>query len=251
MSVNELHHDFIEFQKHRRQVHLKDGVPHTRFVVVYGLACHADMLSREVLPLLDTTDPRPRLAAVAIVRAIFEAGLTAQWISRTPLAELRIAKRHRDVQREITSELRQSSVPLLRDSVDIREGWYDESEFVTDPSMPPSASVKSICDGLEGGVDLYLIYRMLCGNVHPGVEAIDPWLSASTNDESKVLIRVDPHEQWRGELLSFVCLWGVLWSSIALDDLVKNHPRRNLLNRTSKLTQADLRLMPKRKAAAD
>ena len=113
-----------------------------------------------------------------IVRAIFEAGLTAQWISRTPLAEFRIAKKHRDVQRGITAELRKSFVPLLREAADAREDRHDEAQFVMDPGTPPNASIKSICESTEGGVDLYLIYRLLCGNVHPGVEAIEPWLTA-------------------------------------------------------------------------
>lgn len=239
--INQLHDGFTEFQRNRRQIHPKKDVPHTKIAVVYGLACHADMLSREVLPLLAGDDPRPHLAAVPIVRAIYEAGLTAQWISHTPLAEFRIAKKHRDVQRQMTTELRRSAIARMDEAADRRDDWYDESQFDIPPGTPPSAGIESICTGFKGGVDLYLIYRMLCGNVHPGVEAIDPWLSGDPNNEHGVRFLTDPREQWH-DLTAYVTLWGVLWSSVALDDLIKNNPRRNLLNRTSEKGQADLRL---------
>lgn len=241
--VNQLHDDFSTFQEGRRQVHLKKHVPHPRFAVLYGLACQTDMLSREALPLLDTDDPRPRLAAVPIVRSVYETGLTAQWVAGTPLAEYRIAKKHRDVQREVTTALRLSANPLFREAAEHREDRYDESQFDMPDGTPPSAGVKAICESLEGGNDLYLIYRMLCGNTHPGVEAIDVWLNP--NENSGVALRPYPREPWR-EALDAVCLWGVLWASVALDDVVKNSPRRNLLNRTAGRSQAVLRLSPTR-----
>lgn len=63
----------------------------------------------------------------------------------------------------------------------------------------------------------------------------------SAQTKRRLVCARDPREQWH-ELTAYVTLWGVLWSSVALDDLIKNNPRRNLLNRTSEKGQADLRL---------
>lgn len=232
--INDVHESYIKFKKNRVHIHRKPDVPNLKFAVIYGLACHTDMLACEVLPLLDTDDPRPRLAAVPIVRSIYEAGLTAQWVSRVPGAEYRIAKKHHDVARQQTEELKKSGLALLREAADIRAKRDDDEEPAAYPDMPSSASIQSICETFEGGTDLYLIYRMLCGNTHAGVETIDEWLSLDDGVTSGYRVRADPKNHW-DQLTDAVALWGVVWAAFAFDDLVKNTPRRSFLNKVARV----------------
>lgn len=242
--LSELHDSHVDFQENRQQIHLMKTVPQAKFVLVYGLACHADLLTAEVMPMLDEKDPRPRLAAVPIVRSMFEAGLTAQWLTLVPLAELRLAKKHRDVYREMTSEMHASKVPLIKEMA-ARRDQYDEQGFLTDPSMPVSSGIKPICDSLVEGHSLYLLYRILCGHVHAGIEAAELWVSGDAGAASGFRVRHSPQEEW-GALLDAIAFWSSLWAARALDDIVMNNPRRNLLNRIRDKGQSESRLHLKR-----
>jgi len=203
------------------------------FAMVYGLACHARTLVAESLPLFT----KPTLAMVPIIRSVFEAGVTAQWLRWVRDSDVSLMRAHRRQQTLLTDSLLESANPMFHESG--RHRRAEEEPPIPLGEGPDSASFKAICYSFATGPDLYLHYRMLCGPVHAGVQAADVWLAET--DDGQLRVRREPRFGFANEG-GWIAAFGLGLAHRALDDMVVGSPRANFLNRAERRAEMLTRL---------
>ena len=107
--LSEMCDDFELFQQRKKFAPNPDGPLHVR--LLYGLNCHAHYMARRCLPLLAEST----IAAVPIVRSVFECGVMAQWLRWFPGSDDSLLEEGRRQMMALTKELsRAESTPFSR-----------------------------------------------------------------------------------------------------------------------------------------
>jgi hypothetical protein len=117
----------------------------------------------------------------------------------------------------------------------LTEDWPDLSE----EPRTHSARFAAICNAFDGGADLYTYYRLLSRHTHAGIQLARAWL---VFDDAGPLVLDQPREFLNVEVVGYLALLGLLWSSRAFDDLVAESPRSDFLDIFEECTGLDTRL---------
>jgi len=194
-----------------------------QLALAHGLCAHVHYLAG---PALDLLDQGKVLAALPLVRACFEAAVTAQWVTQT--TDGAPAFVNEDVRQ------RRAQVLTLEKAVSsvFREAAPEIAANFVDP-LETSATAKgfhNLCNDLvPGRADAYSIYRVLSQYSHASVLVIDDYLQATDTDTGPGLaLRTDPVEP-NGATWTNMLAASLVWAARAIDYLDKDHVRRSEL----------------------
>ena len=220
----------------RTQVHGKrtdPGLPPT----VWALVAHAHHLAT---PALDLLEAGLDLAGAPLVRGIYEAAITAQWVINIPSAVEGINHEH----------LRQLS--NLMKKVD-GAGWFGgtpvtgltgpEKAMLNARPAVTSRNFEQICnDLLPGGDQAYLLYKALSSQTHVGAHVLNRYLSvAPSGDRLAVHIHPQPEE---GASWIYLLATSLVWAGGALDWIDTTQSRKRQLDAAGKTLQIARNLAP-------
>jgi hypothetical protein len=109
-----------------------------------GLNSHAHYMVRRCLPLLAET----AIAAIPIVRSVFECGVMAQWLLWVPGSEMALLNECRRQMEQLTKYHSRSETPHYREGAAAAAAHRLFAEW---PEKPPAQAGVEICDAFYGG----------------------------------------------------------------------------------------------------
>jgi hypothetical protein len=236
--LREMCDDFDAFQQRGRYTlgsHVRDP---SQFMLVYGLNCHAHYMVRRCLPLLAEST----LAAVPILRSVFECGVMAQWLRWVPGSEVSLLEESRRQTQALAKDLIRSRFPHRREEGargrrELAEEWPDLSEM----PRAPSARFAEMCNAFDGAGDLYSRYRVLSKNTHAGINLAGAWLLLG---DAGPRVLDEPREVLPLEVVGYIAVLALGLSSRAFDDLVAESPRSDFLDGVEQRAELVTRLQP-------
>jgi hypothetical protein len=235
--LSEMCDDFDLTQKRKNFV-LNPDVP-AHLTLLYGLNCHAHYMVRRWLPLLAEST----IAAVPIVRSVFECGVIAQWLRWFPGSEDSLMEESHRQMVALTKDLSRSETPYRRERATSLSTHRVITEWPKLEDAPAHASrIAEICRAFCGGADLYSNYRVLSGYSHAGCLLATAWLDT---DRARPRVRDKPQEPLTFKFVGEIALLALCWSSRAFDDLVYKSPRSDFLDSIEHRTQRRTWLQPK------
>lgn len=228
--------DFDQFQR-GKYFALNPYMP-VHLTLLYGLNCHAHYMVRRCLPLLAEST----IAAIPIVRSVFECGVMAQWLRWVPGSEdILMEESHRQMV-QLTKDLGRSEAPHYREGAARLSTHRALTEWPKLPEAPAHAArIAAICRTFYAGADLYSDYRYLSGYTHAGYLLATAWLDT---DRARPRVRDKPQEPLTIQFVGRRALLALGWSSRAFDDLVYESPRSDFLNSVEQRTGLELWLSP-------
>jgi len=180
---------------------------------VYALAAHTHKLGFAVLEMRKA---RFTIEIVPLVRAAYEAALTASWIAQVPDALPAYLNRNHNQQK------------ALRDTIK-KAGWAsgaqvipaDELEpyLVSDLSKHGANYVNRLCEDFASGDGMYGLYRGLSWMTHPTAAVTDMYLEMREGNDIPVLhttARTDLDGSSMATWLHVLCS-SLVWSARALN----------------------------------
>jgi hypothetical protein len=180
---------------------------------VYALAAHTHKLGFAVLEMRKAGFT---IEVIPLVRAAYEAALTASWIAQVPDALPAYLNRNHNQQK------------ALRDTIQ-KAGWAsgrqvipaDELEpyLVSDLSKGGANYVNKLCDDFAGGDGMYGLYRGLSWMTHPTAAVTDMYLEMREGNDIPVLhttARTDLDGPSMVTWLHVLCS-SLVWSARALN----------------------------------
>jgi hypothetical protein len=237
--LREMCDDFDQFQQ-REGYKLNPKVRDpAQVALLYGLNAHAHYMARRCLPILGEST----IAAIPIVRSVFECGVMAQWLRLVPGSENTLMD---DFQRQmgwIIDDFEAATEPDWRErATELRERLTEIPDLSEEPRGAYSARITKICDLFVGGTDLYVSYRFLSAHTHAGAQVASAWLG---RDAAGWRVLDKPRESLSFEPVARTAISALGFSSRAFDDLVANSPRSKFLDSVEQRAQLSTRLQVK------
>lgn len=176
--------------------------------LLYGLQAHAYALAEATIDLWG--HPGLRVAALPITRAIFEAGIIAQWVAQDPEAGVAVFAAHADQRRKLADNLEKVTGPFADAAPEIRAAI----PALTSKKLSTAKSIFAMTALFENGDELYAYYRILCGQTHAGVEAADKWLDVDADGAVAFLSqpKTSPAQE------EFLAIYGLLLAASAFEE---------------------------------
>ncbi|MBF4563942.1 DUF5677 domain-containing protein [Plantibacter sp. VKM Ac-2876] len=208
--------------KHSDRPWRVDSTRHgTNVALISAFVSQANSLSAAVVLLY-----RAGLAfeALPLVRSVMELAVTASWLAvypdRTPNLLNASAKERKS--------LLEGIVQRGFDAADALEQIEDTLEYLGDKSTGSGRSIKSRCDALAGGSEVYLMYRAISSLCHPSntlADAFTEVVETSVENPWGLVLRGNPENElevnWLGMNLAML-----LRAQIAAD-MVLERPRHS------------------------
>lgn len=184
---------------------------------VLALAHHVRRLGAGALDLIDSHGP---LVAVPTIRSGYECALTAMWIAQSTDAVQAWIAQDPAMRRAMQKSLRAADGEQLRRAA--------EKVVGTDPlgiesnSGTQADKIVEMLDDFDGGRDLYVHYRLLCGFTHASPMLTDYYLGLDPSPGSNGYAFVPtPEEPDRTPLVLFIAA-SMLWALSAMRFIRKN-----------------------------
>ena len=202
-------------------VRIEDDTTLTRFGVAYGLTAHAHRLAEVAAPLLRDGHV---LESMPLVRAAYEASLTAVWCVQIQTGPIALANKHVRQRKALIRTLNESQ-SLTSIAAKVRE----EEPIAYDGKIGGD-SFEEICRSLTpGGSDAYAHYRLMSSMTHPSAFLCDFYLQEDeTVPIAGIRLRQEPEQQKAAPYLAFLAA-SLIWCGRAIEYLNKAHPRRTQL----------------------
>jgi hypothetical protein len=233
--LREMCDDFDQFQQREGYTLNPKVRDPAQVTLLYGLTAHAHYMVRRCLPILAEST----IAAIPIVRLVFECGVMAQWLRFVPGSEMTLMDEFDGHMERVIDDLESSAEPGWRErAAELRGGLTEIPDLSEAPRAYP-ARIRRICESFYGGTDLYRDYRVLSAHTHAGAQLATTWL-VSDAAGSRVLDK--PRESLSIEFVGRTALSALGWSSRAFDDLVAESPRSNFLDSVEQRSQLPTRL---------
>lgn len=192
-----------------------------QLAIVVGLAAHTHELANATLALQDAEHD---LASIPLIRQALECSVTAIWTALLPDAWAGLLNADARSQKLLGKELLEASIDVPRDEINEAMALYEDDLVTT--TTGSASKFQQRCQDLEGGPDLYPVYRALSNASHAGIRVVDPYIAA-TGDGPTVFRKI-PVSTRGAEGLS-VLASALVIAGIAEDTLNRNHPRRRFL----------------------
>jgi hypothetical protein len=232
--LREMCDDFDQFQlQHSDRYTLNPKVRNpSQITYVYGLNAHAHYMARRCLPILAEST----IAAVPIVRSVFECGVMAQWLRWVPGSEMTLMDDFDRQMAWIIDDFESSAEPDWRErATELRARLTEIPDLSEDPRGAYSAAkFKKICEPFYGGTDLYVRYRFLSAHTHAGSQVASTWLG---RDAAGWRVLDKPREFLSLESVGRTAISALGYSSRAFDDLVAESPRSDFLDSVEQRAQ--------------
>lgn len=200
---------------------------------VYALAAHAHRLGCAVASLFDA---ELDVEAIPVIRAAYEATITASWIALIPDALPAYLNTNHQQQKTFRESVRKAGWSSGHDRAEVLE-----PHLVSGPSATGAAKIWVLCADFVKGDELYSLYRALCWMTHPTAMVTDLYLELKPGVEFPTLhtsAQVDDNEDFTAAWLFVLCS-SLVWSARALNLI--DHKRARSGDRT-RLRQAAKRL---------
>ena len=212
-----------------RTLEVRKGKNQTILRAIVPLHLHAARLAGSVVRL---EEEGARYEIVPTVRALFETGVTAQWIAHfddglKALLNEHVRQRKNLMAAALNSDFRDAgqeaaALDAARDSVP-----FDTS------SDGSARRFEEMCRDLGGGESLYALYRMLSGVAHPSVHVIDLYLDENAPEGEWPEFRGDP-PSFDSVIWLHLAATSLVWSARAVSYFDRDTQRRNRLRRLAK-----------------
>ena len=189
--------------------------------VVHGLTAHTHAVSRPALDLLAAGDT---LVAIPLVRAAYEAAITAQWVAQTRDGTHAMLNEDLRQRRNHVRHLEQAASSALQDNA---AGVAEQ--IVHELDMSASArTFQSICEDLRpGGADAYIAYRAMGHLSHASALVADQYLDL-LDEPPHLAFRVQAKQPDSGTW-TFLVVASLVWAGRAMDYLEQDKRRRSEL----------------------
>ncbi|MFL6046371.1 MAG: hypothetical protein ACJ72M_14805 [Propionibacteriaceae bacterium] len=238
--LREMCDDFDEFQQRESYKLNRKVRDPAQATLLYGLNAHAHYMARRCLPILAEST----IAAVPIVRSVFECGVMAQWLRWVPGSEMTLMD---DFDRQmgwVIDDFETSAEPDWRErATELRARLTEIPDLSEEPRGAYSATkFKKICEPFYGGTDLYVRYRFLSAHTHAGAQVASAWLGRNAAGW-RVLDK--PREFLSFESVGRIVISALGFSSRAFDDLVAKSPRSKFLDSVEQRAQVSTWLQMK------
>lgn len=195
--------------------------------VVHALTAHTHAVSRPALDLLAAGDT---LAAMPLVRAAYEAAITAQWAAQTRDGGHAMLGEDRRRRRNHVRYLEQAAFSALQDTV---AGVAQKIVYELDASAG-ARTFQSICEDLRpGGGDAYIAYRAMNHLSRPSALVVDQYLDL-LDDPPHLALRVQP-KQPEPRTWTFMLVASLVWAGRAMDYLEQDKHRSPELRSAARL----------------
>ena len=189
-----------------------------RLVMTYGLAAQAYDVAQDA-----TRSIREERygATPPLVRVVFECGVYAQWLVIEPsAADAMAAEAHR--QRRALADSMARARQFLNHAESVRAAAGPP------PNTPPAVSAKRferVCEQVDPGGNLYVMYRMLCGDDHAGVPVVERWFDEIPGPPG-LGWRPDPPPFTPGQrlVLAHTLALSLLWAAAGFDQMLQGRP---------------------------
>lgn len=191
-----------------------------RLRIVAGLCADVHEQARTALVLWDS---KMVFQSAPLVRVAFESAMRAAWTAEYGADEFLA-----DAERSSYLHLQQAKRSLPRLSPAAQE-MLDEFAS-SEETRRKATSMEALCRKIHEGDGLYLIYRMLSGQCHPGW----PIVGRHMEQRDGVLgLRKRPTDAEIDGFWAWVMVASLLWANRALDDIDEGNPRRRALRRVA------------------
>lgn len=197
-------------------------------LTVLGLAAHAHRMGRAMAVMVDqgfAAETGPT------VRAIFEHGLTAQWMVQYGGDSLHAVLNKEVRQRAAAADLieRLPDVRAMEGAEEILRGLRVDLGVPETSADGSAKHFDQLCRDLDGE-SIYLAYRVLCGYTHAGPTTAGIYRESYDPPGVQLEPRTFEHDTtW----LFHTCT-GLVWAARAADMLDRAHPRREPLRRAAR-----------------
>lgn len=200
-------------------------------ITVFGLTAHAYHLAEAVLCLYDRG---LYAAAVPLVRQALECSLTAAWVE---VAGAEAARALMDEQsRNQANTVHEFVKAGFPESSDAARSLQENAAAFRDSRTPAGRSFATRCAELEGGTNLYAVYRAASYTSHAGTAVADLYLWESGDGPYGVTLDLEPtdetRETWLGCLLSVLVV-----AELALTRLDRTRGHRSRLKQIAREIQ--------------
>lgn len=192
---------------------------------VHGAVMHCIELGEAAL---DVFDSGRDLAAMPLMRAAYESGLTAAWLAQNPEAIRGLVNENRRQRRALSDAMSKSVSESFRDGAS-KIAHINEDKIETSADAQ-AQYIKQMCSALRGGHDAYLYYRFMSSLSHTSAMVIDHYVEETDSNERGVILlksaKPQGHDAWL-----FLTVASMMWALHALDHLDITHTRRSRLQR--------------------
>lgn len=180
---------------------------------VYALAAHAHKLGDAVLNL---SDAGFTIETIPLIRAAYEAAITASWIAQVPDALPAYLNRNHSQQKTLRDAVRKAGWTAGREAIpaDALEPY-----LVSKPSKVGASYIEKLCSDFLTGDGMYSLYRGLSWMTHPTAAVTDLYLEMKQGSQVPVLhtsARVDQDREFMVTWLHTMCS-SLVWSARALN----------------------------------
>ena len=188
---------------------------------VHGLTAHTHAVSRAALDLLAAGDT---LVAMPLVRAAYEAAITAQWVAQARDGTHAMLNEDLQQRRNHVRHLDQAASSSFHDTAaGVAEKIVHE--------LDTAASVRtfqSICHDLRAGdFDAYIVYRAMSHLSHASPLVVDQYLDL-LDEPPHLALRVQAKQPEAGTW-TFMVVASLVWAGRAMDYLDQDKRRRSEL----------------------
>ncbi len=231
LVLDELLSDWAEFsevddfhpQRDRRGKPL-DGRDVSLIAAIIGLGNHAYDTARAAATLLDDGQLN---ASLLLVRTVYETALTAVWLVQAKDHQGITAFLHEYARGRgaLQRDARSAASKVFREGA---EGLPDADPSLYEDKLDSMRNFQQVCEDLHpGGIDAYILYRILSGYSHPSAAIVDLYIDQHT-DGSPVK-RQQAKPALEPDLLCFTLSAALVWAGRAFSYLSKSKAHRSAL----------------------
>jgi hypothetical protein len=199
--------------------------------IVHGLAQHSLLLGALVL---DLHEDGKRIEAMPTVRALYEAALTAMWVSQSREAPLAFHNEDVRQRRALSDSFARSGVKAFQEGAS-RIAHLD-ADTIDTIANSQGRFFERRCTALKpGGAHAYSLYRAMSAYAHPSATLVDHYVEEHDNPAGVRLLQ-DPtpldHDAWL-----FMSVASMMWAARAIDLMHRDSPHRNYLRNVARRLQ--------------
>lgn len=178
--------DVWDKEEERQTVDLRTDIDFQVSVVVRGLTAHAADCARGVLALYAASQP---VAAVPVIRALFEDAITAGWVLVVPDGWKALSSEGSRTRAAVLATLIKGEGDGADSSTKARHQEYADQVATLGPAPGSYRKFDQRLQALDGTDEDYQLYRFLSGLSHAGAETVNLYTAENPNSGMPVSYR--------------------------------------------------------------
>ncbi|HET7386780.1 MAG TPA: DUF5677 domain-containing protein [Nocardioidaceae bacterium] len=199
----------------------------TRFVAIHSLAAHVHRLGGAALILVGADRT---LESMPIVRCAYESALTAMWLAQNEAGGGAFVSEFSRQQRATERSLAKSNNPKFASAVNLP---YVDAPDIASNSAAQARAFEQMCGDFDGGVDLYIYYRLMSAYSHAGLRVVEEYIRPTEDGADVASLLKTPRFESGGMWLFFLAA-SLIWGGTAFDYIDVARRRRSDLRRAAR-----------------